>query len=84
MFDMKHGLIAGALAVCLALGLGSAPAHAQSSELPVCNEASLWSVAVTTEIDPLGTLSLTFLCTPDGWLLVGASYCSVTGSCSSD
>jgi hypothetical protein len=84
MFDMKHGFIAGALAVCLALGLGSAPAHAQSGELPVCNEASLWSVAVTTETDLLGTLSLTFLCTPDGWLLVGVSYCSVTGSCSSD
>lgn len=82
---MKHGFIAGAFAVCLALGLGGAPvARAQSTELPVCNEGSLWSVAVTTETDALGTLSLTYLCTPDGWLLVGVSYCSVTGSCSSD
>lgn len=82
---MKYGLITGAFAVCLALGLGSAPpAHAQSNELPVCDESSLWSIAETVETDALGTLHLTYLCTPDGWLLVGASYCSVTGSCSSD
>lgn len=82
---MNSGFLAGVLAVALSLASAfPGAAQAQSGELPVCNEASLWSVAVTTETDALGTLSLTFLCTPDGWLLVGASYCSVTGSCSSD
>ena len=82
---MKYGFIVGAFAVCMALGIGAVPAaHAQSSTLPICDEASLWSVAETEEIDALGTLRLTYLCTPDGWLLVGASYCSITGNCSSD
>lgn len=82
---MKHGFIAGAFAVCMALGIGAAPvAHAQSNELPTCDETSLWSVAETVQIDALGTLRLTYLCTPDGWLLVGVNYCSITGNCSSD
>ncbi|MBX3712753.1 MAG: hypothetical protein KF800_12390 [Lysobacter sp.] len=82
---MKSGFLAGILAVALSVASAlPGAAQAQSGELPVCNEGSLWSVAVTTETDALGTLSLTFLCTPDGWLLVGVSYCSVTGNCSSD
>ncbi len=82
---MKQGFIAGAFAVCMALGIVASPAaHAQSNELPTCDENSLWTVAETVQVDALGTLRLTYLCTPDGWLLVGVSYCSITGNCSSD
>lgn len=82
---MKSGFLAGVLAVALSVASAfPGTALAQSNELPVCNESSLWSVAETLQVDALGTLRLTFLCTPDGWLLVGASYCSITGSCSSD
>lgn len=82
---MKSGFLAGVLAVALsAASAFPETARAQSTELPTCDESSLWSVAETVEVDALGTLRLTFLCTPDGWLLVGASYCSISGTCSSD
>ena len=82
---MNSGFLAGVLAVALSVASAfPGSARAQSGELPTCNEAALWSVAETVEVDALGTLRLTFLCTPDGWLLVGASYCSAAGNCSSD
>lgn len=82
---MRHGFIAGVFAVCMALGIGASPvAHAQSNELPTCDENALWSVAETVQVDEFGALRLTYLCTPNGWLLIGASYCTTSGNCSSD
>jgi len=82
---MKSGFLAGVLAVALSVASAfPGAAKAQSGELPGCDETSLWSVAETVRVDALGTLRLTYLCTPDGWLLVGASFCAITGNCSSD
>jgi len=82
---MKQGFLSGIAAVAIALALGVPnPAKAQSIGLPECNEATLWTVAETTVIDLFGTLRLFYQCVPEGWQLIGASYCSVDGGCSSD
>ena len=82
---MKRGFLSGAAAVVAAVAMGFAsPSPAQSTDLPECNEATLWTVAETVVADPFGTLWLTYVCVPEGWLLVGATYCSMDGGCSSN
>ena len=82
---MKQGFLSGIAAVAAGLALGFAnPAKAQSIDLPECNEATLWTVAETSVTDPFGTLWLLYQCVPEGWQLIGATYCSGDGGCSSN
>lgn len=81
---MKQGFLSGIAAVALAVALGlSAPAKAQSMELPECNGATLWTVAETSVTDASGTLWVFYQCWPQGWQYLGEIYCSVGGGCSS-
>lgn len=82
---MKQGFLSGIAATVAALAFGFAnPATAQSGGLPECNEATLWTVAETSMTDAFGTLWLMYQCVPEGWQLIGATYCSVDGGCSSN
>lgn len=82
---MKQGFLSGIAAVIAAAALGFAsPSAAQSADLPECNEATLWTVAETMVTDPFGTLWLIYVCVPEGWQLIGATYCSTDGGCSSN
>jgi hypothetical protein len=82
---MKQGFLLGLIAAAAAFAIGFAgPATAQSGELPECNEATLWTVAETSVSDPLGTLWQQYQCMPEGWQLIGETYCSVDGNCSSN
>ncbi len=82
---MRQGFLSGIAAAVIALALGvSSPAKAQSIDLPECNEATLWTVTETSVADPFGTLWLFFQCVPEGWQLIGATYCSIDGGCSSN
>jgi hypothetical protein len=82
---MKHSLVKGVVLSAISLAISIAqPVAAQSASLPACDEAAVWTVAETSVTDPLGTLWSMYLCTPEGWQLVGESYCSSDGSCSSN
>lgn len=82
---MKQAFASGIAAVAIALAIGlSSPAKAQSIDLPACDETTLWTVTETSVTDPFGTLRLFYQCVPAGWQLIGATYCSVDGGCSSD
>lgn len=82
---MKRVFLLGAIATVAAFAMSfGGPATAQSSELPECNESTLLTVAETSVTDLDGTLWLTYQCMSEGWQLIGATYCAVEGSCSSD
>lgn len=82
---MKQAFLSGLAAAALGLALGfTGPAKAQSGELPVCSESTLWAVTEVSRPDAFGTLWLMYQCSPDGWWLIGATYCSTDGGCSSN
>lgn len=82
---MKQGFFSGIAATVFAMALGlSAPAKAQSIDLPLCDESTLWAVTETSLTDLFGTLWLVYQCVPGGWQLIGVTYCSVDGGCSSN
>lgn len=80
---MRRAFLAALAATALALGM-TMPAPAQAAtELSLCTEANVWSVEVIDLPILGGYAQLHYLCTPDGWMLFGATYC-VGGDCSSD
>lgn len=82
---MKSGFLAGIFAVALSVASAfPGAAQAQSGELPECNEGNVWTSQEVVLVDAFGVTRLLYLCTPEGWMLVGASYCSLDGNCSSD
>ncbi len=82
---MNSGFIAGVLAVALSVASAfPGAAQAQSGELPECNGNNVWTTHVLLVPEPFGVTFETYLCTPEGWVLVGSSYCSNDGNCSSD
>lgn len=82
---MKRVFLSGVAAAIGVVALGFvSPLAAQSTDLPACDEATLWTIAETVETDPFGTLWLIYECEPDGWQLIGATYCGTDGGCSSN
>lgn len=80
---MRRAFLAALAATALAFGM-AAPAPVQAAtELSLCTEANVWSVEVIDLPIVGGYAQLYYLCTPEGWMLVGATYCA-GGNCSSD
>ena len=79
---MKHTV--AAIFVALAVGIGmSAPARANPPGLSECTESKLWTVESLITSNWPDYTELVYLCTTDGWVLIGSTYCS-GGICSSD
>lgn len=82
---MNSGFIAGGLAVALSVASAfPGTARAQSGELPECNEGNVWTTQQVEIPEAFGTTYDLYLCMPGGWMLVGSTYCSNDGYCSSD
>lgn len=82
---MNSGFLAGVLAVVLSVASAfPGTALAQSGELPECNAGNVWTTQQVAVPGESGVTYDLYLCTPEGWMLVGSTYCSNDGHCTSD
>lgn len=80
---MRRAVLTALAATALAFGMAAPAPVRAATELSPCTEANVWSVEVIDQPLAGGYAQLYYLCTPDGWMLIGATYC-VGGDCSSD
>lgn len=80
---MRRSFLAAMAATALAFGMTAPTSVHAATELSECTEANLWSVEAIDQPVEGGYAQFYYLCTPDGWMFVGSTYCS-GGNCSSD
>lgn len=79
---MRRAVLAALAASALAFGMAAPPPVQAAAEPSRCTGATCGREVIDQPIAG-GDAQLYCLCTPDGWMLIGATYC-VGGDCSSD